>query len=215
MRRSPYVPTIAMRVAPSLAVAVTALCLAAPASASASASITISPESAAQGEQVTVAGNVPATGSASCSAGASAQLTSTADLFPAGGFGPHAVRDANGDFSVVYTIPASTPAGAYDIGIRCAGGNVGVSATLRVTEPLTSTTTARSTTTLGRSSTTPGAVTTTTVSRSTVPETTTSAPGRGDAGGGALPWVGLGVVVVLLGVAVLVAVRRRRLPARP
>jgi LPXTG-motif cell wall-anchored protein len=93
----------------------------------------VSPSSAAPGTAVTVSGNVPVSGTASCAAGDAAQLTSTAALFPPDGFGPQAPRDANGDFSVQYTIPTSTPAGTYSIGLRCGGGNVGITASLTVT----------------------------------------------------------------------------------
>ncbi|MDQ6727775.1 MAG: hypothetical protein M3066_16650 [Actinomycetota bacterium] len=105
--------------------------------ASAASTISVSPSSVAQGGTVTVSGNVPVAGAASCASGAAAQLTSTAALFPPAGFGPQAARDSSGGFSVAYTVPASTPVGSYDIGIRCAGGNVGVTATLRVTAPST------------------------------------------------------------------------------
>jgi hypothetical protein len=95
-------------------------------------SITVSPSTAAQGDTVTIAGNVPVTGSRSCAPGA-VTLTS-ADLFAAeGGFGPQVPRDANGNFETTYTIPIDTPPGTYSIGMRCGGGNVGVSATLQVT----------------------------------------------------------------------------------
>jgi len=76
-----------------------------------------------------------ASGSNSAIAAASSAviLTSNADLFPPDGFGPHATRDASGNFQVHYVIPATTPAGTYSIGMRCGGGNVGITTTLRVT----------------------------------------------------------------------------------
>src|SRR5262249_33899486 len=101
--------------------------------AGAAASITVSPSSASPGSTVTVSGNVPVSGTASCAPDDAAQLTSTADLFPPDGFGPQATRDASGNFQVQYVIPATTPPGSYSIGMRCGGGNVGITATLRVT----------------------------------------------------------------------------------
>jgi hypothetical protein len=103
--------------------------------AGAASSITVSPSSARQGDTVTISGNVPVSGTPSCSSGDAVQLTSIADLFPPDGFGPQATRDASGNFRVQYVIPASTPPGTYSIGMRCGGGNVGVTASLRVTSP--------------------------------------------------------------------------------
>ncbi len=134
MGRAAGLRPTAGRVAGAIAVALTTLVALAPA-ASAASTISVSPSSVAQGGTVTVSGNVPVSGAASCASGASAQLTSTAALFPPAGFGPQAARDASGGFSVAYTVPASTPVGSYNIGIRCAGGNVGVSATVQVTAP--------------------------------------------------------------------------------
>jgi hypothetical protein len=95
-------------------------------------SIMVSPSTAAQGDTVTISGNVPVTGSRSCAPGV-VTLTS-ADLFAAaGGFGPQVPRDASGNFETTYTIPIDTPPGTYRIGMRCGGGNVGVTATLHVT----------------------------------------------------------------------------------
>jgi hypothetical protein len=68
-----------------------------------------------------------------CAASAQVTLTSTGALFPPDGFGPMVARNASGAFSTAYTVPASTPPGSYHIGLRCAGGNVGVSAALQVT----------------------------------------------------------------------------------
>src|SRR5438132_12571389 len=47
-------------------------------------------------------------------------------LFPPDGFGPTAARDSHGAFALTYTVPTSTPAGTYQIGARCGGGNIGV-----------------------------------------------------------------------------------------
>jgi hypothetical protein len=92
-------------------------------------SITVSPSTAAPGATVTFSGNIPAAGD--CPPG-SAGLTSTAALFPPDGFGPPAPSDADGNFQVTYTIPAATAPGTYTIGMRCGGGNVGVSTSLQV-----------------------------------------------------------------------------------
>jgi hypothetical protein len=64
-------------------------------------------------------------------------IVSTASLFPPDGFGPSATRDASGAFSVSYRVPSTTAAGTYDIGLRCGGGNVGVTASLIVTNAVT------------------------------------------------------------------------------
>jgi hypothetical protein len=106
--------------------------LAAPAGAAA-ASITVSPTAVAAGGTVTISGSIPTTGTPSCDVSAQVTLISTEALFPQGGFGPTAPRDANGAFTITYVVPTSTPAGTYDIGMRCGGGLVGPSAALQVT----------------------------------------------------------------------------------
>ncbi len=101
--------------------------------ADAQSAISVSPSSAPQGGTITVSGNVPVSGNAPCAAGDAAQLTSSSDLFPPDGFGPQVARDATGNFQTQYVIPATTPAGNYSIGVRCGGGNVGITASLQVT----------------------------------------------------------------------------------
>jgi alpha-L-fucosidase len=108
-----------------------ALLWAAPALAA--GSIAVSPSTVPAGGTVTISGSVPTTGSASCAPGDAAMITSVAALFPPDGFGPQAARDTQGGFSVSYTVPASTPPGTYALGVRCGGGNVGVSTDLTVT----------------------------------------------------------------------------------
>jgi hypothetical protein len=101
------------------------------ASAAQQPSISVSPTTVENGDTVTISGNlIPALGEC-----AGVQLTSTADLFPPDGFGPQASLGANGDFETTYTVPGDTPAGTYQIGMRCGGGNVGESASLQVTSP--------------------------------------------------------------------------------
>jgi hypothetical protein len=94
------------------------------------ASIMVSPSTAAQGDTVTISGHVPP------SPGECSELVrlTDAELFPPDGFGPQVPLDAKGGFVTIYTIPADTPPGTYSIGMRCGGGNVGVSATLQVTQ---------------------------------------------------------------------------------
>jgi hypothetical protein len=105
--------------------------LAAPAAAgSGGSSISVRPTVVAAGDQVHISGSTPVS---DCPADDAAILTSTADLFPPDGFGPAVPRDAAGAFAVDYRVPTSTPAGAYQIGFRCGGGNVGVFAALQVT----------------------------------------------------------------------------------
>ncbi len=104
-----------------------------PSSASASGpAIMVSPAVVRAGATVTISGSVPTTGAAACARPDPVTITSTAALFPEGGFGPTVPRNASGDFSVAYRVPTSTPAGSYVLGLRCAGGNVGVSVTLQV-----------------------------------------------------------------------------------
>jgi hypothetical protein len=94
--------------------------------------ITVSPSTADPGDQVTISGYVPMTGPHSCDGGDSPRLTSTSGLFPPDGFGPAVPQDASGNFQMTLTILTETPSGSYRIGLRCGGGNVGVSSTLQV-----------------------------------------------------------------------------------
>jgi hypothetical protein len=96
------------------------------------ASVTVSPASTPAGGTVMFSGVVPASGTPSCAPG-DATLTSDAALFPPDGFGPQAPRDATGAFQVDFQVPASTAPGTYSVGVRCGGGNVGVSTSLTVT----------------------------------------------------------------------------------
>jgi hypothetical protein len=98
------------------------------------ATISVSPTVVAAGHPVRISGSVRYEG---CTADTGPVLTSLDRLFPPDGRGPAADRDSAGAFSVSYTVPAQTPAGAYQIGVRCGGGNVGVSARLQVTEQVT------------------------------------------------------------------------------
>jgi hypothetical protein len=94
-------------------------------------SITVSPSTAAQGDTVTISGHVPPSPGEECEE--QVRLTD-AQLFPPDGFGPVVPVDANGDFETTYTIPIDTPPGTYSIGLRCGGANLGVRATLQVTQ---------------------------------------------------------------------------------
>jgi hypothetical protein len=112
-----------------LATSVLVVGLALPAAAGPGSSISVRPRVVNAGGQVRISGSTPVS---DCPAEDAAILTSSADLFPPDGFGPAVPRDAAGAFSVVYRVPATTPAGTYQIGFRCGGGNVGVTAPLRV-----------------------------------------------------------------------------------
>jgi hypothetical protein len=101
--------------------------------AAAGSTITVSPSTVPAGGTVTISGSVPTTGTGSCAPGDGVTLTSTEALFPKGGFGATVPRTSSGSFSTTYVVPATTPSGSYQIGMRCGGGNVGVSATLTVT----------------------------------------------------------------------------------
>jgi hypothetical protein len=104
--------------------------LAVPAAAGPTSTISVRPKVVAAGHQVRISGSTPVS---ECPADDAAILTSTEGLFPPDGFGPVVPRDENGAFSTRYTVPTTTPAATYQIGFRCGGGNVGVFATLRVT----------------------------------------------------------------------------------
>ena len=106
-----------------------AMLVAAPAYAE-NASISVSPSTVPAGGTVHISGAIPVQ---KCPASDGATVTSQGALFPPDGFGPTATRDSNGGFATDYTVPTSTPGGSYDVGLRCGGGNVGVSATLTVT----------------------------------------------------------------------------------
>jgi hypothetical protein len=103
--------------------------LAGPASAAKKASISVSPSTVAPGGVVHISGSIPVKG---CPASDSATVVGNAALFPPDGFGPSANRNSHGAFALDYTVPTSTPAGTYDVGVRCGGANVGVSAALIV-----------------------------------------------------------------------------------
>ncbi|WP_412734673.1 hypothetical protein [Krasilnikovia sp. MM14-A1259] len=102
------------------------------AAAQVQAEVSVHPDTIHPGGHVVITGVVPAGGPQSCPAGNAAVPTSTAALFPPDGFGPEAPRNHSGHFSIAYVVPASTPPGTYVIGVRCGGGNVGISADLRV-----------------------------------------------------------------------------------
>jgi hypothetical protein len=95
----------------------------------ANGSITVTPSVVAAGGTVHISGSVSIEG---CPQSDAAIVTGLDALFPPDGFGPQAARDATGAFALDYTVPSSTPAGTYQVGLRCGGGNVGVSAALTV-----------------------------------------------------------------------------------
>lgn len=92
-------------------------------------SISVSPSTVPAGGTVHISGSVSVQ---SCPSSDSATVTGNAALFPPDGFGPNAARNSQGDFALDYTVPTSTPAGMYEIGVRCGGGNVGIAASLTV-----------------------------------------------------------------------------------
>jgi hypothetical protein len=94
------------------------------------ASISVSPSSVEAGGTVHISGTIPI---ADCPSSDDVTLTGDSSLFPPDGFGPSASRDAQGGFALDYSVPATTPSGTYDVGMRCGGGNPGASATLTVT----------------------------------------------------------------------------------
>jgi hypothetical protein len=205
MCRSARTRRTAARVAGAFALTLVAAGVLASA-ASAASSITVSPSSAPRGSTVTISGNVPVSGTASCASGDPAQLTSTADLFPPDGLGPQAPRDAIGNFDITYTIPPAASSGAHSIGVRCGGGAVGVSATLQVTQ--TPTTTGVAPTTTSSTSTTVATAQTTTAPRAT---TTTPRAAPASKSSSRAVWIVLGALALLLAAgAALLFFRRRK-----
>ena len=106
------------------------LVMAAPAAGK--ATITVSPSSVPAGGRVIVSG-IAAGG---CAAGDTVTLTSPAFSHQhefAGVPAISATAESSGHFSVSTQIPGSRTPGAYSIGGRCGGGNLGVQASLTVT----------------------------------------------------------------------------------
>lgn len=90
----------------------------------------VTPSTAPQGGTVTISGHVPAEpGDRS----QGVRLTEGADFFPPDGFGPQLPLDASGSFRTIFVIPTTARTGAHDIGLRCGGANLGVSARVTVT----------------------------------------------------------------------------------
>jgi hypothetical protein len=172
--------------------------------ASAQPNISVSVPSVAAGGVLTISGNVPITGQSSCSAADAARLTATAALFPPDGFGPSVARDGAGDFHVDYVVPSATPPGAYTIGIRCGGGNVGISVALTVAIPVSTTTT---TTTTAATTSTSAATTApaTTVAPSTVAPATALPPAAATESHSHKGWILVGVLVAVAVIVALVA----------
>lgn len=102
------------------------------ANASPNGSISVSPSTVSPGGTVHISGSVSIQG---CPQSDDATITDSSALFPPDGFGPSVPRNSSGDFATDYTVPTSTPPGSYTLGVRCGGGNVGVSAQLHVVTP--------------------------------------------------------------------------------
>ena len=179
---------------------------------SASPKITVSPTSAHPGDAIAISGLVPTTGTAACPSGDAVALTSTAALFPPDGTGPQGTRDATGNFGITYKIPASTPPGAYTIGMRCGGGNVGIQAALQVAA-IAATTTTTSTTTAPPTTTTPTTAAVT-APATTGPDTTTTStlPGpvkNNKSSKSPLRWVAIGLIALVVFTGAILALLRR------
>jgi len=93
-------------------------------------SVTVTPSTAPQGGTVTISGHVPPE-PGDC--GQEVRLTEGADFFPPDGFGPQLPLDAGGNFRTTHVVPATARPGVHDIGLRCGGANLGVSARVTVT----------------------------------------------------------------------------------
>lgn len=175
--------------------------------AAASGDISVDPSTAAPGDTVTIAGTVPTDG---CPSGDGAQLTSTDVLFPPDGFGPQAPRDANGKFSIQFAIPATTPPGSYSIGVRCGGGNVGISAGLTVAAPAPAPTT--TTTTTPKTTTSTTSTTSTTTSTTIASSLSGSSAASTKSSNSALPWILLVIAAIVAAASATYFVRSRRSP---
>ena len=174
--------------------------------AAASDEISVVPASAAPGDTVTIAGIV---GTSGCPADDAAQLTSTDVLFPPDGFGPAAPREASGKFSIQYAIPASTPPDTYSIGVRCGGGNVGISAQLEVVAAAPATTSTTTTTTAPKTSTTTS-ITSTTTSTTLASTLSSTSASSNKSSSSPLPWILLVLAAIVAAVSVTYFVRSRR-----
>ncbi|MCU1343932.1 MAG: hypothetical protein JWL70_198 [Acidimicrobiia bacterium] len=174
--------------------------------ATAAPSIEVAPASVAPGGTITISGNVPLDG---CPAGDAAQLTSTAALFAPDGFGPSLQRDSAGSFHTTYTVTAPTGPGTYTIGVRCGGGNVGISVALNVTATST-----KPATTTAPAPTSSDAATTSVATTPTVPLTTTPVSATSKTNYDALWWV-LGGALLLIVAGAIVLLARGRGRARP
>lgn len=170
-------------------------------------SIAVSPTSSPRGATITISGVVPTTGAAFCPTTDTAELTSP--LFPTDGIGPQLARSSAGNFTTTYTIPSTTAAGTYSIGVRCGGGDVGVTASLQVTASVATTTTAPSTTTT-TTTTTP---VTTVAPAITLPASTTSlappVPTKAKPVSHTIRWIALGVLVLVVLAAVVMIIAKR------
>lgn len=107
-----------------------ALWLAAPSAARSSVTLTVTPTRAPAGSSVQVSGT--------CEAHTGGYVLSHAFLHDAAhdfaGVGAVAFQtDASGNFAVTAQVPASITPGRYDVTGRCGGGNLGITAQLRVT----------------------------------------------------------------------------------
>jgi hypothetical protein len=180
-------------------------------------SVAVTPATAHPGDSITISGTAPTTGASACPATDTVQATSTAALFPPDGFGPRLTRDAAGNLHGTYTIPTTTAAGSYTIGLRCGGGNLGVSATLQVTAASATTTTAATTTT---TTTTTTVVPTTVFTPNTLPRLSTTLPtvattapptkAKSSSNRHTVRWVGLAALVALVIAGVVLLSARRR-----
>jgi hypothetical protein len=118
----------------SIALALAGACglaAAAPAAAAGAAAISVSPDAARAGSLVRVSGSV----AGGCAPGDGVTLISRAFSHRhdfAGLPAVYALPRADGRFAVSVRIPAARAAGAYAITGRCGGGNLGVTARLRV-----------------------------------------------------------------------------------
>ena len=176
-------------------------------------SVAVTPATAHPGDSITISGTAPTTGASACPATDTVQATSTAALFPPDGFGPRLTRDAAGNLHGAYTIPKTTAVGSYTIGLRCGGGNLGVSATLQVTAASATTTTAATTTTtttvVPTTAFTPNTLPTLSTTLPTVATTAAPTKAKSSSNRNTVRWVGLAALVALVIAAVALLSSRR------
>jgi hypothetical protein len=95
----------------------------------AAGAVAVTPVSAHAGEEVVISGILPLAARRHCAP----VLSSAPAFFPPGGTGPKLPTAAGGVFRIRYVVPAGVRSGAYRVGVRCRGRDVGRAVAVRVT----------------------------------------------------------------------------------